>query len=54
MPEKGVNEQRQRERAIDAGPLSRARQLEAMGFLSITLQGPLGTHFKSTWKLLFP
>ena len=41
-------------RGIDAEPLSRARQLEGMGFLGITLQGPLGTHFKSAWKLLFP
>jgi hypothetical protein len=42
------------QRAIDTGPLSRARQLEGMGFLGITLQGPLGTHFMSAWKLLFP
>ena len=41
-------------RAIDTGPLSRARQLEGMGFLGITLQGPLGTQFMSAWKLLFP
>jgi 8-hydroxy-5-deazaflavin:NADPH oxidoreductase len=41
-------------RAIDVGPLSRARQLEGMGFLGITLQGPLGTQFMSAWKLLFP
>jgi NADPH-dependent F420 reductase len=41
-------------RAIDTGPLSRARQLEGIGFLGITLQGPLGTHFMSAWKLLFP
>ena len=41
-------------RAIDAGPLSRARQLEGMGFLGIALQGPLGTQFMSAWKLLFP
>ena len=39
-------------RAIDAGPLSRARQLEAMGFLGITLQGTLGTSFKSAWKIV--
>jgi hypothetical protein len=25
-----------------------------MGFLGITLQGPLGTQFMSAWKLLFP
>ena len=41
-------------RAIDTGPLSRARQLEGIGLLGITLQGPLGTHFMSAWKLLFP
>jgi 8-hydroxy-5-deazaflavin:NADPH oxidoreductase len=41
-------------RAIDVGPLSRARQLEGIGLLGITLQGPLGTHFMSAWKLLFP
>lgn len=41
-------------RAIDTGPLSRARQLEGIGLLGITLQGPLGTNFMSAWKLLFP
>lgn len=41
-------------RAIDAGPLSRARQLEGMGFLGMMLQGSLGTHFMTAWKLLFP
>jgi NADPH-dependent F420 reductase len=41
-------------RAIDVGPLSRARQLEGIGLLGITLQGSLGTHFMSAWKLLFP
>ena len=40
-------------RAIDAGLLSRARQLEGMGFLGITVQGPLGAQFMSAWKLLF-
>jgi NADPH-dependent F420 reductase len=40
--------------AIDVGPLSRARQLEGIGLLGITLQGPLGTQFMSAWKLLFP
>jgi NADPH-dependent F420 reductase len=39
-------------RAIDAGKLERARQLEALGLLGITLQGPLGTGFKSAWKLV--
>jgi predicted dinucleotide-binding enzyme len=41
-------------RAIDVGPLSRARQLEGIGLLGITLQGRLGTHFMTAWKLLFP
>ena len=39
-------------RAIDAGPLNRARQLEALGLLGITLQNTLGTHFQSAWKIL--
>jgi hypothetical protein len=38
--------------AIDAGPLERARQLEAMGLLGITLQGTLGTGFQSAWKIV--
>jgi 8-hydroxy-5-deazaflavin:NADPH oxidoreductase len=38
-------------RAIDAGPLERARELEGLGFLRITLQQPLGLNFQSTWKL---
>jgi 8-hydroxy-5-deazaflavin:NADPH oxidoreductase len=39
-------------RAIDAGPLHRARQLEAMGLLCITLQATLGTGFMSALKIL--
>ncbi len=39
-------------RAIDAGALERARQLEAMGLLGITLQSKLGTGFESAWKIL--
>jgi NADPH-dependent F420 reductase len=39
-------------RAIDAGALDRARQLEAMGFLGIALQQELGTQFQSAWKIL--
>ena len=39
-------------RPIDAGPLTRARQLEALGFLGITLQFTLGTQFSSAWKFL--
>jgi predicted dinucleotide-binding enzyme len=40
--------------AIDTGALERARQLEALGLLGITLQGPLGTGFMSGWKLTMP
>jgi len=39
-------------RPIDAGPLSRARQIEAMQFLHITLQGVLGTNWVSTIKII--
>ncbi len=39
-------------RAVDAGPLRRARQLEGLGFLGITLQQPLGLGFSSAWKLI--
>jgi hypothetical protein len=39
-------------RAIDTGPLERARQLEGLGLLGITLQQPLGLNFQSAWKLI--
>lgn len=39
---------------VDVGPLARARELEALGFLGISLQGPLGTVFMSGCKLLMP
>lgn len=39
-------------RGIDVGPLERARQLEGLGFLGISLQGPQGTNFGSAWKFL--
>jgi 8-hydroxy-5-deazaflavin:NADPH oxidoreductase len=39
-------------RAIDAGALERARQLESLAFLGIALQGELGTGFSSAWKIL--
>ena len=39
-------------RAIDTGPLERARQLEGLGFLGITLQQPLSLNFQSAWKLI--
>lgn len=38
--------------AIDAGPLRRARELERLGFLGMTLQQPLGLNFQSAWKLI--
>lgn len=38
--------------AIDVGPLRRARQLEGLGFLGMTLQQPLGLSFSSAWKLI--
>ena len=37
---------------IDVGPLKRARELEAMGLLHMTLQGSLGTGFSSAIKIL--
>ena len=39
-------------RAIDVGPLERARHLEGLGFLGIALQQPLGLNFQSAWKLI--
>jgi NADPH-dependent F420 reductase len=38
-------------RAVDAGPLRRAQQLEQLGFLHISLQQPLNLGFRSTVKL---
>jgi predicted dinucleotide-binding enzyme len=38
--------------AIDAGPLHRSRQLEALGLLGITLQGQHNLGFASAWKLI--
>jgi predicted dinucleotide-binding enzyme len=40
------------QRAVDAGPLARAHELEALGYLHMALQQPLGTGFGSTVKLL--
>jgi NADPH-dependent F420 reductase len=37
---------------IDAGGLDRARELEALGLLHMTLQGSLGTNFASAVKLI--
>jgi predicted dinucleotide-binding enzyme len=39
-------------RAIDAGPLHRARQIEGMQLLHIVTQGALGTNWGSTVKIL--
>lgn len=39
-------------RPIDAGPLRRARQLEGVGLLHITLQNTLGTNWMSAVKIL--
>jgi 8-hydroxy-5-deazaflavin:NADPH oxidoreductase len=39
-------------RPIDVGPLERAKHLEGLGFLNITLQQPLGLNFRSAWKLV--
>jgi NADPH-dependent F420 reductase len=39
-------------RPIDTGPLSRARQIEAMQLLHIVLQGTLGTNWGSALKIL--
>jgi hypothetical protein len=39
-------------RPIDAGPLTRARELEAAGLLHMTVQGSLGTGFRSALKVI--
>lgn len=39
---------------IDAGPLARSRELEALAFLGITLQFRLNTGFGTAWKLILP
>jgi predicted dinucleotide-binding enzyme len=39
-------------RPIDAGPLKRARELEAVGLLHMGLQEPLGTGFGSALRIL--
>jgi predicted dinucleotide-binding enzyme len=38
-------------RAIDAGPLARAHELEALGYLHMAVQEPLGTAFGSAVKI---
>jgi predicted dinucleotide-binding enzyme len=39
-------------RPIDAGPLKRAHELEALGYLHMAIQQPLGTGFASAVKVL--
>jgi NADPH-dependent F420 reductase len=39
-------------RPVDAGPLARAHELEALGYLHMALQQPLGTGFSSAVKIL--
>lgn len=39
-------------RPVDAGPLSRARQIEGLGLLHIVTQGNLGTNYASAVKIL--
>ena len=39
-------------RPVDAGPLARAHELEALGYLHMALQDPLGTGFGSAVKIL--
>jgi NADPH-dependent F420 reductase len=39
-------------RALDAGPLARAHELEALGYLHMALQEPLGTGFGSAVKIV--
>ena len=39
-------------RAIDAGPLTRAAELESLGYLHMALQDPLGTGFASAVKFI--
>src|SRR4051794_30533599 len=39
-------------RPIDAGTLARARELEALGFFHMAIQGPLGTAFASAVAVL--
>jgi 8-hydroxy-5-deazaflavin:NADPH oxidoreductase len=39
-------------RAVDAGPLARAHELEALGYLHMVVQEPLGTGFASAVKIV--
>jgi 8-hydroxy-5-deazaflavin:NADPH oxidoreductase len=39
-------------RPVDAGPLKRARELEAMGLVHMTIQNSLGTGFGTALKVV--
>ena len=39
-------------RLVDAGPLARAHELEALGYVHMALQQSLGTGFSSMVKVL--
>jgi predicted dinucleotide-binding enzyme len=39
-------------RPVDAGPLKRARELEAAGLLHMSVQGPLDSGFGSALKIV--
>ncbi|HEU0041217.1 MAG TPA: hypothetical protein VFQ15_02590, partial [Jiangellaceae bacterium] len=39
-------------RAVDTGPLRRARELESMGFLNMAVQDKLGTGYQSALKFI--
>jgi predicted dinucleotide-binding enzyme len=41
-------------RAVDAGPLRRAQQLEHLGFLHMALQDSLGSGYASALKFVTP
>ena len=40
------------QRPVDVGPLARARELEALGYLHMAVQEPLGTGYASAVKVL--
>jgi predicted dinucleotide-binding enzyme len=40
-------------RPIDAGPLKRAHEIEALGYLHMVLQKPLDTNYASAVKVLW-
>jgi predicted dinucleotide-binding enzyme len=42
------------QRPLDVGELARARELEAVGYVHMRVQAPLGTYFDTSLKLLAP